>query len=116
VIPGVGDGDVVSVPGHGHAPWIEEFSISVPTMSKGGEEESLGSEDLNSVVVLVRDEDPVSGDVVGDSSGAMKLSRSNSRSTEDLDKVSFRGVNENLVVKTVRDQNLKIRIRKETGH
>jgi len=78
-------------------------------MSKGGEEGSLGSEDLNPVVVLVRDEDPVPGDVVGDSSGAMKLSRSDSRSAEGLDKVSFRGVNENLVLETVRDQELKIK-------
>lgn len=116
VVPGVAHSDIVSAARHGHAPWIVELSVPVSVLSEGHEEASLRSEDLDSVVVLVRDEDPVSNGVVGDSSGAVELPKSRATATEGLDQVTLGRVNENFVLKTIRNENLKTRINKGTGH
>jgi hypothetical protein len=114
-VAGVGHGDIVSAARNGHAPWIVELSVPVAVLSEGQEEASFRSEDLDPVVVLVRDEDPVSSGVVGDSSGAVELSKSRAAATKGLDKVTLGRVNENLVLKTICNENLKTRINKRTG-
>lgn len=114
MVPGVGHSDIVSAARHGHAPGIVELSVPVSVLSEGHEETSLRSEDLNSVVVLVRHEDPVPNDVVGDSSGAVELSKSRATTTEGLDKVTLGRVNENLVLKAIRNEELKTRRNKGT--
>ena len=115
MVPGVGHSDKASASRHGHAPGIEELSIPVSMLSKSQEEASLRSEDLDSVVILVRHEQAVSDDIVGDSSGAVELSRSRSTATEGLDEVALRRVNKNLVLKTIRNQKLETRINRETA-
>ena len=113
MVPGVGHREEVSASRNGHAPRIVELSIPVPVLSEGHEEASLRSEDLDSVVVLVRHEQPVSNGIVGDSSGTVELARSRSTASKSLHELAIRRVDENLVLKTIRNQHLKIRINKE---